>query len=135
MKKLGSILSIVFMGVLLFACVPGTQQTASPSFDEAGTLQVTVSVLPQKWFVDRIGGGLLHTFNLLLDVLRGHGGLLGQFLDLIRHNGKSFTRLTGTRRLDGGIKRQQIGLLGDLGDRLGDLVDGLSRLSQLGHFA
>ena len=65
MKKSGLILSIVFMGVLLFACVPGTQQTASPSFDEAGTLQVTVSVLPQKWFVDRIGGGLVKTQTLV----------------------------------------------------------------------
>ena len=50
---------------LLFACTPQTQRAASADTNEAGVMQVTVSILPQKWFVDQIGGELVKTQTLV----------------------------------------------------------------------
>ena len=47
------------------------------------------------------------------DVLGRPGRLLGQLLDLVGHDGEALARLAGPRRLDGGVERQQVRLLGD----------------------
>jgi hypothetical protein len=47
------------------------------------------------------------------DVLGGLGRLLGQLLDLVGDHGEALARLTGPGGLDGGVQRQQVGLLGD----------------------
>ena len=47
------------------------------------------------------------------DVLGGPGGLLGEVLDLVRDDGEALARLARPRRLDGGVEREQVGLLGD----------------------
>src|SRR5438094_144511 len=56
--------------------------------------------------------------------------LVGQGLDLAGHHGEALAVLPGARRLNGGIERQQIGLLGDVVDGGDDLADGLGLLSQ-----
>ena len=76
---------------------------------------------------------LLDPGDLGLDVPGGRGGLLGQFLDLVGHHGKALARSPGARRFDGGVQRQQIGLRGDVGDRLGHLADLLGCLAELLH--
>ncbi|MNY69440.1 hypothetical protein D3C86_2073830 [compost metagenome] len=48
---------------------------------------------------------------------------MGQVADLIGHHGKTTTGLTGARRFDGSIKRQQVGLLGNAGDHFQNLPD------------
>src|SRR5581483_10218909 len=63
--------------------------------------------------VDRARGGALHAGDLRRDLLGGAAGF------------------AGARRLDGGIERQQIGLLGDVGDELDDVADARRRLVEL----
>ncbi|MNH41635.1 hypothetical protein D3C79_1031730 [compost metagenome] len=48
---------------------------------------------------------------------------LGQVAHFIGDHGKTTTRFTGTRRLDGGVERQQIGLLRNATDYFEDLAD------------
>ena len=38
-------------------------------------------------------------------------------------HGEALAGLAGARRLDGGVERQQVGLLGDRGDQLDDVAD------------
>ena len=51
------------------------------------------------------------------------GRLLGQLLDLVGHDGEALAGLAGACRLDRGVEREQVGLLGDVGDHLDDLAD------------
>ena len=60
----------------------------------------------------------------MADLIRRLGGLLGEILDLGRHDGKSPAGFAGTRRFDRGIEREQIGLARDLVDQLDDVPDG-----------
>ena len=72
---------------------------------------------------DAGGDGGLHLLDHLLDVVGGDGGLIGQAADFHGDHGKAqpvFARLFG---FDGGIERQQVGLVGDLGDGGDDGVD------------
>jgi hypothetical protein len=52
-------------------------------------------------------------------------GLLGQLLDLVGDHGEALAYLAGPRRLDRGVQRQEVGLLGDAGDELDDVADQL----------
>ena len=52
-------------------------------------------------------------------------------LHLRRDHGKAAAGLAGARRLDGGVERQQIGLLGDGGDQLHHVADASGRRRQL----
>ena len=47
------------------------------------------------------------------DVLGGPGRLLRQLLDLVGDDREALARLAGAGRLDGGVERQQVRLLGD----------------------
>ena len=73
----------------------------------------------------------LDGLDLAADVLRGFGRLLGQFLDFVGYYRKPLAGFAGTRRLDGGVQRQQIGLLGDRSDDFDHLPDLGAALAQL----
>lgn len=65
MSKLRIVLTLIVVSALLFACGPQKNNNASLSAKEGDVLQVTVSILPQSWFVDRIGGDLVKTQTLV----------------------------------------------------------------------
>src|SRR3954453_1627302 len=50
-------------------------------------------------------------------------GLAGERFHLGRHHGKAAAGIACAGRLDGGVQRQQIGLLGNRGDQLDDIAD------------
>jgi hypothetical protein len=56
--------------------------------------------------------------------------LIGQGADLAGHDGEPASLLPGPRRFNGSVQGQQVGLLGDVGDRGGNLADGLGLLGQ-----
>jgi len=58
----------------------------------------------------------LHALHQAADLLRKLRGARGQVAHFVGHDRKAAPRLTGARRLDGGIQGQQIGLLGDRAD-------------------
>ena len=80
--------------------------------------------------LDRARGGALHAGDLGGDLLGGAAGLPGQRLDLARHHRKAAAGFAGARRFDGGVERQEIGLLGDVGDELDHVADARRRLVQ-----
>jgi len=51
--------------------------------------------------------------------------------DFVGNDGKAFAVLTGPSRFDGGVERQQVGLLGDVVDRLDHRADLLAERAQL----
>ncbi len=53
----------------------------------------------------------------------GLGGALGQGAHLVGDHGKATAGVTRSGRLDGGIEREQVGLVGDPADHLQDLAD------------
>ena len=67
----------------------------------------------------------------LADLLGGDLAALGQLAHFGRHHGEALAVLAGAGRLDGGIERQQVGLVGDVvddADLAGDLLHGLDGL-------
>ena len=60
---------------------------------------------------------LLRFADERFDASGGFLGLVGQLADLRGHHGEAAALLAGAGRLDGGIQRQQLGLLGNLIDR------------------
>ena len=68
----------------------------------------------------------------LRDLLGRLRGLAGEALDLLRDHGKAAAGIAGARRLDGGVERQQIGLLGDRGDQLDHVADPRAGFRQFG---
>jgi hypothetical protein len=58
-----------------------------------------------------------------LDLERGRLGPLRQRPHLVGHDGETAALFAGPRRLDGGIERQQIGLVGNLADQADDAAD------------
>ena len=58
-------------------------------------------------------------------------GLRGERLHLRGDDREAAAGFAGARRLDGGVERQQVGLLGDRGDQLHDVADAARRLRQL----
>ena len=73
-------------------------------------------------------GRVLHAGDLRADLFGRLRGLSGQRLHLAGHHGKAAAGFAGARRLDGGIERQQIGLLGDVGDQADHVADAARRL-------
>lgn len=74
----------------------------------------------------------LHTqfVQRLLDGTGRLRGLQRKRADLGGDDRKTLARITGARRLDRGIQRQQVGLAGDGADLLGDIVDIGKRLEK-----
>src|SRR3981081_4061986 len=67
----------------------------------------------------------------LADLIERLGALARQLADLVGHHGEASAVLAGTRRLDGGVEGEQIGLTRDRADRVGDLADALRLLAEL----
>ena len=87
-----------------FAGALGPQRGVAALADQAADLAVKIA----HGIADRLGG-LARRF--------------GEALYLGGNDGKASSRRTGARGLDGGVQRQQVGLLGDRLDRSGDLGD------------
>jgi len=85
--------------------------------------------LPDR--ADRFLGRGLDAGDLLSDLACGLRGLLGKRLDIGGNDGKAAAGLTGTRGLDGGVQRQQVGLAGDGADQLDHVADACGRLGKL----
>ncbi len=51
-NRLCAVIMVLSVGLLAAGCVPGPAPTAAPT----GRLDVTVSIAPQKYFVERVGG-------------------------------------------------------------------------------
>ena len=76
--------------------------------------------------LDRTRGLRRDLTNQVPDVRRGARDLLGELADVLGDDRKATAVLAGTRRLDRGVQRQQIGLLGDARDRCDDPGDRLA---------
>ena len=80
--------------------------------------------------VDGLARDLLDVGDLLGDFLGRLRGLARQRFDLGGDHRKAASGLTGARRLDGGVQRQQIGLGGDGVDQADDLADPSGRFAR-----
>ena len=65
------------------------------------------------------------------DLAGGVLGLLGELADLLGDDGEAAALLAGAGGLDGGVEREQVGLLGDAGDRVDDPADPLGARGEL----
>jgi hypothetical protein len=72
---------------------------------------------------DRIPRRLLDAGDLLADLASRLRGLLGQRLHFGGNHREAATGFAGTRRFDGGVERQQIGLARDVVDQLDHIAD------------
>ncbi|CAN0427084.1 unnamed protein product, partial [Phaeothamnion confervicola] len=79
---------------------------------------------------DRLKRRALDLGDLRCDLAGGFRGLSRQGLDLLGDHGEAAARVACTRSFDGGVQRQQVGLLGDRRDQLGDVADPLGGLRQ-----
>ncbi|KAF1855028.1 hypothetical protein Lal_00008405, partial [Lupinus albus] len=70
-----------------------------------------------------LADGAGHLVDHLVGIAQHALGLAGELAHLIRHDGEATAGFTGARGLDGGVERQQVGLLGDAGDHLQHLAD------------
>ena len=75
-------------------------------------------------------GRRLDAGDLLADLAGRLRGLFRQRLYLGRHDGETAAGVAGAGRLDGGVERQQIGLLGDGIDEFDHRADAGCRLRQ-----
>ncbi|MNW00516.1 hypothetical protein D3C71_1960220 [compost metagenome] len=73
---------------------------------------------------------MLQALDHLADFLDRQLGALGQAADFVGHHGKAAAGLAGTGRFDGGIERQQVGLLGNRANHIEDRSDLLAALFQ-----
>ena len=69
------------------------------------------------------------------DIAGGRRGALGELPHLVGDDGEAAPLLAGARRFDRRVEREQIGLVGDLADRLGNRLDALGRAGKIGHDA
>jgi hypothetical protein len=61
--------------------------------------------------------------RFVLDFRQRFGGLRRECLNFLRDNRKAAASLARSRRFNGGIERQQVGLVGDRRNHGGDLID------------
>ncbi len=83
--------------------------------------------------IGSLPGLLLDAGDGLVDLHGRRAGAARQLPHLVGHHGKSASLLTGPRRLDGRVEGQQVGLLGDGGDYLGDAPHLLALAAELRH--
>ena len=79
------------------------------------------------------GSAFLYGTYGIAHIVGGGHGFFGQFANFVGNHGKASPGITGTRSLNGGIKRQQICLVGNIGDNAHDLTDGLGVNIKLQH--
>ena len=70
--------------------------------------------------VHRLARRRLDLGDVAADFLGRAAGLRGEVLDLRRDDREAAAGITRSRRLDGRVQRQQIGLSGDVGDQTAD---------------
>ena len=80
--------------------------------------------------LDGVGRLLLHLADDLADLLRRLDRPLGELAHLVGDDREAAARLAGAGRLDRGVQREQVGLVGDLLDDLEDLADLLRALAE-----
>ena len=85
--------------------------------------------------LDGARGRALHGEDLADDRFGRLGGLHRQRFDFRGDDGEAAAGLAGAGRFDGGVERQQIGLLGDGLNELDDVADLLRRIGKRRHFA
>ena len=78
-------------------------------------------------------GGLLHRVYGAAHFLGGAHGLFRELANLVGNNGESPSGFPGASGLDGRVQRQQIGLIGYVGDDVQDAADGPGLFAQLAH--
>jgi len=78
---------------------------------------------PGHQFLHYDSGGLLDSLDLGFNIEGCGRGLFSQVLNLIGDYGKTFARLSRSCRLNSGDQSQEVGLLGNLGNDLGGLID------------
>ena len=83
--------------------------------------------------VDRVGGAVADLVDQLLGILHRLLGVARQLAHLVGHHRKTAPLLAGPGRLDGGVERQQVGLIGDPLDDGEDAGDLLAVVSQPFH--
>ena len=96
-----------------------TAAAIDPAISEMRPMVPPISLMAAT---DSCGRGL-HAGDLRADLVGRLGGLGGQRLDLLGDHREALAGLAGARRLDGGVERQQVGLLGDRGDQLDHVAD------------
>ncbi|MNZ49154.1 hypothetical protein D3C78_669150 [compost metagenome] len=77
---------------------------------------------------DYFTGPLLDVLDHLADLFGGIRRAPSQAAHLFRHHGEPAAMLAGARRFDGRVERQQIGLIGNRLDDMGDALDLLAAL-------
>ena len=84
-----------------------------------------------------IGDGLMrrHLYfrDLRRDLVRSLRGVPRQRLHFRSHHGKALAGVAGARRLDGGVQRQQIGLLRDRADHVDDRAHPVGKIEEAGN--
>ncbi len=80
---------------------------------------------------DRALGRALHAGDLGTNFLGRTAGLTSEGFYFTGYDGESTSGFARARRLDGRIQRQQIGLLGDVGDEFDHVANATSSLVQL----
>ncbi|MNP33399.1 hypothetical protein D3C76_1266360 [compost metagenome] len=73
--------------------------------------------------VDHRQCAFLNTLHGEVDFPNGTGGALGQQSNLVGYHGKPAPRLAGPCGLDGGVQRQEVGLLGNAANHLEHMAD------------
>src|SRR5690606_31262082 len=64
-----------------------------------------------------------HGLGIAGDLYRSLVDAFGQGADFIGDHGEATAGFSGTRSFDGGVERQQVGLIGDAANQLGGLAD------------
>src|SRR2546430_17519057 len=72
---------------------------------------------------DRFLRRALHARDVIGNLVGRFRGLAGERFDFRRNYRKAAAGIARARRLDGGVQRQEVGLLGDRGDQLDDIAD------------
>ena len=67
--------------------------------------------------LDHLARSLADRRHLAVDLLGRLAGLGGERLDLLRHDREAAAGFAGARRLDGGVEREQVGLVRDRRDQ------------------
>ena len=94
----------------------------------AGAVQVARGHVGHR--IADLGDGLLRAVRQLADLLVEGGGTLGQVAHLVGDHREAAAGLAGAGRFDGGVQRQQVGLVGD---RLHVLQQREDAVQVLGH--
>ena len=98
----------------------------------ASAAPASTSAAPDGHRLDGLLGALLDLGDERGDLLGRATGALGQLAHLVGDDGEALALLAGPGGLDGGVERQQVGLVGDVVDGLDDGADLVALGAELG---